>query len=307
MQKPADRPWVIAHRGASHAMRENTAPGVPGGIRPRGRCGRDWTCGAPPTAPWWSITMPRSPESAPIIELDRAPRSRAPHRGSPIWTHALAACAGMWVNVEIKNSPADPDWDESHRAAHLTAAILREVRPGGPLPGVVVQPGHHRRVRNDLPRGQDRLAVRCRHRTAAGDPTWQQRPGMPRSTPTSTPWPGRRPKPWWRRPREAGLLVIVWTVDDTDEMLRLAAAGVDGIITNRPVVGQISLRGPPRRRRLGPRRRPGIPSRRWWSPSPTRPRGLRRAGRPVRSGWPPAAASTRTVWAITVRSTETTR
>ncbi|MBU1226008.1 MAG: glycerophosphodiester phosphodiesterase, partial [Actinobacteria bacterium] len=32
----------------------------------------------------------------------------------------------------------------------------------------------------------------------------------------------------------AGLLVIVWTTDDTDEMVRLAGAGVDGIITNVP-------------------------------------------------------------------------
>jgi glycerophosphoryl diester phosphodiesterase len=34
--------------------------------------------------------------------------------------------------------------------------------------------------------------------------------------------------------REAGLDVVVWTVNETSEMRRLIAAGVDGIITNYP-------------------------------------------------------------------------
>jgi glycerophosphoryl diester phosphodiesterase len=39
-----------------------------------------------------------------------------------------------------------------------------------------------------------------------------------------------------RRWHRAGLLVNTWTVDDPDELERLRAAGVDGVITNRPDV-----------------------------------------------------------------------
>jgi glycerophosphoryl diester phosphodiesterase len=37
-----------------------------------------------------------------------------------------------------------------------------------------------------------------------------------------------------RAAHTAGLLVLPWTVDDAVEAARLAAAGIDGVITNRP-------------------------------------------------------------------------
>ena len=36
------------------------------------------------------------------------------------------------------------------------------------------------------------------------------------------------------RLHERGLFVYTWTVDDADTMRRVIAAGVDGVITNRP-------------------------------------------------------------------------
>ena len=37
---------------------------------------------------------------------------------------------------------------------------------------------------------------------------------------------------------EAGVRVHVWTVDDPDRMLQLAAWGIDGIVTNVPDVAR---------------------------------------------------------------------
>ena len=44
----------------------------------------------------------------------------------------------------------------------------------------------------------------------------------------------------WHR---AGLVVNTWTVDEPDELRRLAAAGVDGVITNRPDLARQVLEG----------------------------------------------------------------
>jgi glycerophosphoryl diester phosphodiesterase len=44
-----------------------------------------------------------------------------------------------------------------------------------------------------------------------------------------------------RRWRGRGLAVNVWTVDGPDEVQRLAALGVDAVITNRPAVARAAL------------------------------------------------------------------
>jgi glycerophosphoryl diester phosphodiesterase len=49
------------------------------------------------------------------------------------------------------------------------------------------------------------------------------------------------------RAHEAGLAVHVWTIDDADEMRRLLALDVDGIMTDRPSVLAATLSGQGRR------------------------------------------------------------
>ena len=55
-----------------------------------------------------------------IVELSR--EELPPH--IPTLRDALDACAGMWVNVEIKNHPQDPDFDVTEQVADATIAHL---------------------------------------------------------------------------------------------------------------------------------------------------------------------------------------
>ena len=48
----------------------------------------------------------------------------------PTLDDALDACAGMWVNVEIKNDPTEPDFDPSESITRDTVELLR--RRGAP-------------------------------------------------------------------------------------------------------------------------------------------------------------------------------
>ena len=49
---------------------------------------------------------------------------------------ALDACAGAWVNIEIKNAPTDPDFDPDDRVAVEVLAELAE-RGAGSLADLV--------------------------------------------------------------------------------------------------------------------------------------------------------------------------
>lgn len=232
MQKPADRPWVIAHRGASHALRENTLPAFREAFA-RGADAAEMDVRRTADGALVVHHDAEVPGAGAIIGLTRAEiGSAAPW--IPNLEQALAACAGMWVNVEIKNSPADPDWDEQHQAAHLTAAILRKVGPVDRFlvssfnPGTIgvfatISPDVRTGWLSDVgiePLHATRLAAKAGHASIH---------------PYVDAMAGEKAEAVVAAAREAGLLVIVWTVDDTAEMVRLADAGVDGIITNRPV------------------------------------------------------------------------
>ena len=231
MQKPANRPWVIAHRGASHALKENTVPA----FREAFARGADAVemdvrmTGDGALVVHHDVVVP---DVGPIIEMDRDDIEEAAP-WVPDLSDALAACAGMWVNIEIKNSPADPDWDESHRAALLAAAAISD---SGSIDRYLVSsfnPETTRVVSEAHPEIQTGWLA-----DVGVDPI--QAVGLAAETghvsihPFVDALAGSKVDDVVRAAGEAGLLVIVWTVDDTAEMVRLAGAGVDGIITNIP-------------------------------------------------------------------------
>ena len=123
MRKPTDRPWVIAHRGASAALRENTVPAIREAFA-RGADAAELDVRR--TADGVLVVHHDAvvPDVGPIVAMDRDDLDEAAP-WIPDLEDALAACAGMWVNVEIKNTPTDPDWDSSQSIARRVAEHLQ--------------------------------------------------------------------------------------------------------------------------------------------------------------------------------------
>ena len=125
---------VIAHRGASLAEPENTVAAFR-------RAGDRWaptasssTCAARPTTGSSCITTR-------VLADGRAIRRRPPASSPttcPTLATALDACAGMFVNVEIKNDPTEPDFDPADWVAHQVAAELTRRGGGVALADLVV-------------------------------------------------------------------------------------------------------------------------------------------------------------------------
>lgn len=152
---------------------------------------------------------------------------------------ALDACAGLdLVNVEIKNWPADDDFDDSLAIAERVAAVLA-TRP---------------------PAERDRVVVSCFHLPTI-DRVRQAGPGL------ATAWlmlgfstveevvaeaveHGHRAihphhsavdADVVKRAHDAGLAVNTWTCDVPERILWLADLGVDAVITNVPDVALAAL------------------------------------------------------------------
>ncbi len=153
---------------------------------------------------------------------------------------ALDACAGMGVNVEIKNDRGDPDYEAGgarvavavadrlaaraaepgrHQTDQLLVSsfdpeVLRHVRaahPQLPAAALVVRIGRLARLMAEL---HDGGLVAVNPYDAVVDASLVEAADA------------------------AGLAVNVWTVDRPDRMAQLVSIGVDGIITNVPDVAR---------------------------------------------------------------------
>ena len=112
---------VLAHRGASRAERENTIAA----FHLAATLGSDAV----------ELDVRRTADGALVVHHD-------PYLGDgraivdanacdlpeniPSFDAALDACEGMWVNVEIKNDPQEPDFDPTDSIADQTVAALRK-------------------------------------------------------------------------------------------------------------------------------------------------------------------------------------
>ena len=145
---------------------------------------------------------------------------------------ALDACRPMWVNVEIKNDPSEPDFDPTESIADDTIACLADRSEGD---------GHW--VISSFRR---ETIDRCRSLRPAIRTAWltvqvTDRPEClgwlrERGHVALHPWFGSVDQSMIDDFHAAGLSVNVWTCDDPERMRDLVTWGVDGICTNVPDV-----------------------------------------------------------------------
>jgi glycerophosphoryl diester phosphodiesterase len=215
---------VIAHRGASLAEQENTVAA----FRRAAEMGADAV----------ELDARRAADGTLVVHHDaHLPDGRAICELAaddlpghvPTLAVALDACAGMWVNVEIKNDSSDPDFDETDSIAeHVVAALAERAEPERWL----------------ISSFRLETVDRCRALAPDIRTAWLT-VGPPDGAATLLHDRGHAAlHPWYQLAspdviascHELGIAVNVWTCDDTDAMRQLVAAGVDGICTNVPDV-----------------------------------------------------------------------
>lgn len=215
---------VIAHRGASAAAPENTLEA----FRLAADLGADWV----------ELDARRTADGAVVVHHDAhladgtalvdLPRVGLPDHVCDLGA-ALDACAGMRVNIEIKNWPTDPDF---HPASPVVHHVVDEVRRRSAHADVLVSCFHRetldsvRALDPDIPTaflhvGAEDVHAMAAHVAAAGHHALH-------------PWDGTVDAAYVAAARAHGLEVNVWTVDDPARMAALVALGVDGICTNVP-------------------------------------------------------------------------
>jgi glycerophosphoryl diester phosphodiesterase len=215
---------VIAHRGASRAARENTVAA----FRLAGELGADAV----------ELDVRRTADGVLVVHhdcqladarviADTAYGELPDH--VPTLAAALDACEGMWVNVEIKNDPSEPDFDESESIADETIA--------------------HLIARDD----DDRWVIscfrietvdRCRALAPQIRTAWlcEDAPAGVADLLLSKGHSALHPKVNLLAQSTVdachalGIDVNTWTCDDPERMSELIRWGIDGIVTNVPDV-----------------------------------------------------------------------
>ncbi len=223
---------VWAHRGASVARRENTIEAFVE-ARALGAAGVELDVRRSADAGLVIHHDATLPDGRRIVDLqvDDLPAH------VPLLDAALDACAGMVVNIEIKNVEVDPDHDPDE---HLAAAVVDLVHERGATATVLVSSFSLATI--DRVRAlDDRIATGY---LVSG--RWDQPKALRRAVDGGHG--AFHPPDLVVNPElvaaahDAGLAVNVWTVDDPDRIRWLAnSCGVDAVITNVPDIALAAL------------------------------------------------------------------
>jgi glycerophosphoryl diester phosphodiesterase len=220
---------VVAHRGASAELPENTVEAFRGALER----GADWVeldvrrTGDGKLAVHHDA---RLPDGRVIVELSAAELPAS----VPDLVVALDACEPLGVNVEIKNLPGDPDFDPACGLAQQVAAIVAtRVQP------ILVSSFHAETLevlRDIEPSIATALLTFALHEP---ERTVDAVAGAGHSA--LNPFDATVDAALVALCHDRGLGVNVWTVDDPGRIAELASLGVDGIVTNVPDVARAVL------------------------------------------------------------------
>ncbi len=215
---------VIAHRGASKAARENTVEA----FRLAAELGADAV----------ELDVRRTTDGVLVVHHDcRLPDGRVIAEVTyidlpdhvPTLAEALDACEGTWVNVEIKNDPKEPDFDQSESIADETVAHL--LARDDDARWVISCFRMETVDRCHLLAPQIRTAWLC-----VGAPDGIADVLVAKGHVALHPWVKELTQSTIVNCHAAGIEVNTWTCDDPARMAELIEWGIDGIVTNVPAV-----------------------------------------------------------------------
>ena len=215
---------ILAHRGASHAESENTVAA----FRRARVMGADAVELDVRRTAEGSLVVHHNPHLGDGRLICETPRRQLPSSVATL-AEALEACEGMWVNVEIKNDPDEADFDVYEAIADAVVDHLV---------------GWHDESRWLISSFRRETIDRCRLLAPTIPTAWltvdvddhTARQVMIGGHRAVHPWYGNVTEQFIADCHGHGVQVNVWTCDEPDWMLRLAAWGVDGICTNVPDV-----------------------------------------------------------------------
>jgi glycerophosphoryl diester phosphodiesterase len=228
---------VIAHRGASAVRRENTVEAF---VEAR-RLGADMV----------ELDVRRTRDGELVIHHDASLPGLGPivelrRETLPPWVptldQAIDACAGMVVNIEVKSSPLDPDFDEHRWVAVRVAERVgeRDWRDRVLVSSFdLVSVDRVRAVDDAVPTALLTLPGIDTREAAATARDHGHRVLHPHDLAVTSELVEHL--------HARAMAVNVWTVDDPARMEALVEMGVDGICTNVPDVLVRVLTGAGRR------------------------------------------------------------
>ncbi len=232
-------PRILAHRGARRVAPENTVEA--------------FVAAAALGADGVELDVHRTADGGLVVHHDAEARGigvlaerteaeiRAARPEIPTLEEALEACLGMLVNIEVKNLPGDADYDaaEGVAAAVVELLVRRDRRDDVLVSSFNLESADRvRALDGSIATGfltlvgldpVDGVEVAHAHRHGALHPDVRSLVDQVADATVE-------------RAHAFGMAVNVWTVNDQDEMRRLAAAGVDAVITDVPDVAAEVLR-----------------------------------------------------------------
>lgn len=220
------RPVVVGHRGAPVAAPANTP--------------ESFAAAAQAGATWVELDVRRSADRVLVVQHDAwtvdgvavvdLPAAALRERG--VW--ALADVLGglpeaLAVDVEVKNLPGEPDYDEDQAVVGLLAEHLAAVRR--PLLASSFNPLTVVTLREALTGVPVALLTSQRMAAEASRPLAAELGAQGWFPHVDTPGLDEAA---FAAARRAGLATMVWTVDDAERAQQFARAGVDALCTNDP-------------------------------------------------------------------------